>query len=385
MKDINPKIIRLIVFSLWGKLEPFQQRELEGWLSQSKAHLHFYRKICDGQEAARHWYLREKIDVGAAIRRFDERTRGKRRENRWKGGLKVAAMLVLLLGTFFFYEHYRPAETRKMAQTEILPGGPKAILLLADGKEMSLDVDRTQDLQLPEGVCLSGKEKKLVYSHTSSEKLPEYNELHVPRGGEYKIVLSDGTFVHLNSETVLRYPVAFEGGKREVVLSGEAYFEVTKDSLRPFTVKCKEYEVKVLGTTFNISAYEDEETSMATLVEGHVRICHRGYDTDLRPGQMALVGRQGVSVKDVEIENAISWTRAFFSFQEESLDEIFKKIARWYDVEFIYESPEVKAYRFSGSIPRYEGIHSVFQIMQQAAPLRFVQEGRQIKIYKVFY
>lgn len=384
MRDTDPHISRLIALSLLDKLDTRQEKELEDWLAQSASHRDFYQKVCAQQDLARRQSLRETIDVEAAIRKFDSRTPSPVHgwSKRLLTGIKAAAVVIVILGTFFLYRQQHPDGMKRIAQADIRPGGSKAVLVLEDGREMQLGTSDTLALKFQKGIQLTGKGEKLIYQPTESKSSPVYNELRVPRGGEYKIVLSDGTFIHLNSGTVLRYPIAFGKKQREVILSGEAYFEVAKDTLHPFIVRCREYEVKVLGTAFNISAYEEDEWSATTLLEGHVHIRHQGRQIDLLPGNKAIVTAQGASVTVVDGEDDISWTKDFFSFQQEPLDQIFKKMARWYDVEFTYGSAEIRDYRFSGYIPRYEGIQFVFQIMQQAAPICFEQDGRHIKILK---
>lgn len=208
-----------------------------------------------------------------------------------------------------------------------------------------------------------------------------YNTLKIPRGGAYSLQLSDGTKVMLNSDSRLKFPQSFSGDTREVYLEGEGFFQVAKDAAKPFIVHCEKYAVRVLGTTFNISAYRNDEVSMTTLVEGRVNIECGNTVVALTPGLMAAVADSKVTTREVNVESYISWTRDQFSFSEERLEDLLKKISRWYDVEFVFDDEEIKDYKFSGFMPRYESIDAILQIMEQAANVTFKMNNKQIVVY----
>lgn len=252
----------------------------------------------------------------------------------------------------------------------ILPGGDT--LLIAPG------VADTLDEQLP---FVSNNGETLIYHTPRTADSLVYNTLKIPRGGAYSLQLSDGTKVMLNSDSRLKFPQSFSGDTREVYLEGEGFFQVAKDAAKPFIVHCEKYAVRVLGTTFNISAYRNDEVSMTTLVEGRVNIECGNTVVALTPGLMAVVADSKVTTREVNVESYISWTRDQFSFSEERLEDLLKKISRWYDVEFVFDDEEIKDYKFSGFMPRYESIDAILQIMEQAANVTFKMNNKQIVVY----
>ena len=157
---------------------------------------------------------------------------------------------------------------------------------------------------------------------------------------------------------------------------------MAKDAEKPFIVHCTDYKVRVLGTTFNISAYASDDVSMTTLVEGRVNVERGDTRVLLIPGVMASVTRSGITTREVNVDSYISWTKDQFSFSEERLKDLLKKISRWYDVDFVFDNPEIEEYKFSGFIPRYENITAVLQIMEQAADVVFkTSDDKKITVY----
>ena len=204
---------------------------------------------------------------------------------------------------------------------------------------------------------------------TSARPKPVYNKVEIPRGGEYALVLSDGTKVHLNSMSSLRFPVAFTTGKREVELQGEAYFEVSKTG-QPFIVNVNGMQVEVLGTTFNISAYPNEEYQ-TTLVNGSVRVsAEKGESLILKPSQQATIvsGGNSIQVRTVDISFYTSWVKGKINFKDQRLEDIMKILSRWYDMNVVYENEGLKNIRFGCNLNRYEEILSLIHISEPTRP-----------------
>jgi len=209
-----------------------------------------------------------------------------------------------------------------------------------------------------------------------------YNQILIGRGEEYHLVLSDGTRVWLNSETKLKYPTQFASNIREVELEGEAYFEVTKNPKAPFIVKTGQMDVKVLGTSFNISAYEDEETVQATLVEGKVKVTpHYGESSNiiLSPNDQAVFTKSNneITVREVDASMYSSWKEGVFAFDEEPLDEIMRKLARWYDIKVFFQDSEARKSQFSGKLPRFEDCKVLFEMMEKTTTVQFTIKDNQ--------
>ena len=207
-----------------------------------------------------------------------------------------------------------------------------------------------------------------------------YNTITVPRGGEYQLILADGTRVWLNAETELKYPVAFTGEVREVMLEGEAYFEVAKNVSRPFVVKAGQLDIKVLGTSFNVKAYPSE-TQQATLVQGKVEVRAENYFRELQPGEQLNYSSEGPEIRKVDVKAYTSWKDQRFVFNDDLLEEVIHKIGRWYDVEFILRNPEVREIRFTGNLPKYRELEQVLNKLELTTHIRFVQDGRVIEVF----
>ena len=296
----------------------------------------------------------------------------------------AAAMLPLLLGGILWI-NLREKKDLLVAEvmSEIEAGTPRAVLFMEQGERIDLSL-LAGDTILNKGdvrIRLDSS-KSVTYEQVKGTPAKvEYNTIVVPRKGEYQLILADGSKVYLNSESRLRFPTCFEGKERRVYLEGEGFFQVAKDAEKPFIVHCEKYAVRVLGTTFNISAYRNDEVSMTTLVEGRVNIECGNTVVALTPGLMAAVADSKVTTREVNVESYISWTRDQFSFSEERLEDLLKKISRWYDVEFVFDDEEIKDYKFSGFMPRYESIDAILQIMEQAANVTFKMNNKQIVVY----
>jgi ferric-dicitrate binding protein FerR (iron transport regulator) len=312
--------------------------------------------------------------------------------------LRIAAALLLLVGLgagirfIWFNPSVKPeqAPIAKSALMPLTPGSDRAWLRLADGSVVYLDSSDTGLLASQAGMRLEKRDDgSIVYQSMPGVTEPVdalvYNEIRTPRGGQYQVVLSDGTHVWLNAETTLRFPVAFKGPERKVDLSGEAYFEVAKDAGRPFRVMTTESVVEVYGTHFNVNAYADEASVRTTLLEGRVGVRSTvegspGKVQILSPGQQASVKVDGsVDVDDrADTEEAIAWKNGRFQFNSADIKSIMRQIARWYDAEVVFEGhPEL---HFTGQITRRDEVSRVLQMMEMTGEVRFRIEGRRIYV-----
>ena len=225
----------------------------------------------------------------------------------------AAACLLFVGGVYYFYDN-REVEKRPYGLAMIQPGSTKAVLELPNGSEIALEDTSAFYMQEQGTVVRQDSGRTLVYEKRGAQEKAVYHTLRVPVGGEYHLVLSDGTRVWLNSASEFHYPTRFDGDIREVSFSGEVYFEVAKDSLRPFVVCAGDVRVKVLGTSFNVSAYPDEERVVATLVEGSVALETESEDVVLRPGEQAVwdCASGKVEVNEVDASVCVSWVKGRF-------------------------------------------------------------------------
>jgi ferric-dicitrate binding protein FerR (iron transport regulator) len=266
---------------------------------------------------------------------------------------------------------------------DIAPAQEKATLTLADGRKIELSgLDRGEIAKL-NGIEIQKSEDGLItYSvvATDTKATSLYNELSTAKGEQFQIVLADGTRVWLNSGTKLRFPQHFDGqGNRQVYLEGEAYFEVAHNAQKPFIVKSDDQQVEVLGTHFNINNYPEDSGMKTTLLEGSVRI---NKQTLLKPNQQAVSSTSGVRVYDVVAQDYIDWKSGIFTFKNENIVAVMRKLARWYDVDVAFQSDEIFDRTFTGNISRREYVSKVLYILEQSSDLKFTLQGRKITVGK---
>ncbi|MEN0053161.1 MAG: FecR domain-containing protein [Mucilaginibacter sp.] len=273
----------------------------------------------------------------------------------------------------------------KTRSNVIKPGSDKAILTLSNGSKIALENARQGVISIENNIAiLKSKQGQVVYSNNrgTTPARGVINTMSTPRGGQYQLILADGTKVWLNAATSLKYPIAFTGNERVVELTGEAYFEVAHNPQKPFKVISMGQEVKVLGTHFNINAYHDNETTQTTLLEGLVMLTDKQQQVLIRPGEQATkLGRAPFVIKKVNINNAVAWKNGLFAFDHSSITQIMQSISLWYDVDIVYKE-DVTATDLGGTISRYNNLKSVLAALQATGAIHFHVEGRRIVIMR---
>ncbi|MBX2922794.1 MAG: DUF4974 domain-containing protein [Chitinophagaceae bacterium] len=308
----------------------------------------------------------------------------------------AAAVIILGVGSYFWFND-RAETSKEIVQSgtvqelskDIQPGGDKAVLTLADGSQIVLDSTANGRLATQgnsEVIKLSNGQ--LVYRGTGDGKDEVlYNTMSTPRGGQYSLILPDGSKVWLNAVSSIRYPTAFKGGERNVEITGEAYFEVAKDQLHPFKVSVhsasgkESMQVEVLGTHFNINSYNDEPLASTTLLEGSVKVTAAAGSTVVKPGQQVQV-TEGGKIKmnpDINITDVVAWKDGYFIFRDADLKTIMRQIMRWYDVEVKYENENIPNRYFTADISRNKTLSGVLKILEQSN-IRFKLEGRILTV-----
>lgn len=304
---------------------------------------------------------------------------------RWTAIAAAIALLVVSGAAYFLLRVRQPLPPAAIVQTQpvISPGGNRAMLTLADGTQIPLDNAQNGTLaQQGNALIIKSDSGRLTYTHhtATSTAVVHYNTLRTPAGGQYQLELPDGTRVWLNAASSLKYPTTFTGRDRTVHLTGEAYFEVARNASLPFRVNAgKNMNVDVLGTSFNIMAYEEEDLIKTTLLEGAVRVTGNGIAKRLNPGQGSSLNKHNGSLEvldHVNIEAAVAWKNGSFQFEGNDIQSVMRQIARWYDVEVIYKA-NIPAH-FRGSIPRNAQVSQVLHMLEQTGEVHFEIHGKQI-------
>lgn len=261
----------------------------------------------------------------------------------------------------------------------------RAYLVLGEGKTLGLNKSRQDTIWQKDGSALAVDTSGVLIYNGRKEMKNElaYHTLVVPRGGEYVLVLSDGSRVRLNADSELRYPVEFGDSERKVFLKGEGYFEVQHEEDRPFRVEVLEnVMIEVLGTEFNINAYDESDRIYTTLVNGSVRLGSLLSDSTvvLRPRQQAIVGQDGISVKDVDPQEYITWINGRFYFERKTLEEILLQLQRWYDLKVFWTNEELKSYEFTGALWRDSSVEEIFDMMEKTTEIHFTVSGQTVTV-----
>jgi ferric-dicitrate binding protein FerR (iron transport regulator) len=319
------------------------------------------------------------------------------RQTRWQ--IAAAILILISAGSWLWFKqssNTNPVISKTTTTpVQIVPGGDKAVLTLSDGSSIVLDsAGNTTLAQQGNTKVIKLNNGQLAYNTTANNTNTTvlYNKIATPKGGQYEVILPDGSHVWLNAASSLRFATTFTGNERNVELTGEAYFEVAKDATKPFKVHFttssagKDGVVEVLGTHFNINAYEDEASIKTTLLEGSVRVTPvissllaAQSSKLLSPGQQAQLSDNSSSIRvtsDIDTEEVIAWKNGKFQFNQADIKTVMRQIARWYNVEVEYEGPLSKE-KFEGEIPRNSSLTDVFKILELSS-VHFKTEGRKV-------
>lgn len=299
----------------------------------------------------------------------------------------AAAMFIITAGSVYFWLNkikISPQTVQaKIISTKVTPviaaGTNKAVLTLADGSNIVLD-------SMGQGILAKQGNAKVIKLNTTTlaynatdENNQEvlYNTLATPNGGKYQLILPDGSKVWLNAASSIHFPTIFTGKERRVTVTGEAYFEVAKNAAMPFKITVKDMEVEVLGTHFNVMAYDDENSMNTTLLEGSVKISKGVIKKMLVPGQQSVINSTGeINIVDADMEEVMAWKNGWFQFNAADIKTVMRQISRWYAVEVVYEG-KIPDGHYSGAVSRDNDIFQVLKIMQSGG-VRFTIEGRKV-------
>lgn len=389
MSDIEKEIgiANVVVKKLLGggMLDEEEGRRLREWLEESEEHEELFRQVSGGKKNEEFQNIVRLSDRKEQWRCLERLTRERKSIGR-RTWLAYAAGMVLLLGLGWWFGLQRAGKDETVVRMAVIePGKTQALLILNDGQKIAL---RDRDTSVAtSGTSINIRTGQVAYEMKKEmqDSVVEYNTIVVPRGGIYSLVLSDGTEVFLNSDSELRYPVKFTGKNREVDLKGEAFFEVTPDSLHPFVVQAGEMRTRVLGTSFNIMAYTDEPAIQTTLFTGRVEVSveQTSLKEVLAPGMQANweVGADDISVKKVNMDIQSLWRDGIIILDDDDLESVMRMLARWYNVTYEWRGDRNVKHTFTGKINRNEDLGSVLSTLTLLGGPRFEIKGTTVYIY----
>lgn len=389
------EISSLISRYLSGEIQADEIERLEEWKSESVHHAELFDAICSPERIVRKTEQYRADDAEKALAAFiaakrkrenPGTTRTLRKERRLLPWLvNAAAVAVILAGVWILCRPDGGASLQEggVLTAQVDTNGQAVKLISGSGRIFGLDT-----LQQIDGNSSSARNEagKLVFS-AKENKVEElaYNTIEVPQGAEYELTLTDGTVVFLNAETTFRFPESFANAEsREVYLSGEAYFRVAKDSVKPFIVHTDALYTKVLGTSFNVKAYKNADFQQTTLVSGKVRVGGSSIDGELEllPGMQASYDRKNLRIerKKVDVSYYTAWKEGLFAFRECRLEEVMEILSRWYGFYFFFQNQEAREYVYTGKIDRHTNLKGVLDKFRLTEELEFEVKNKTVII-----
>lgn len=385
----SDRIVRLLQLYLLGDITEEERQELEDWCEEAPRNRKLFEQICQEDLFSKERYVYEKIHDTKAFSVFEKRVRkvSSRSIGNWWKYAAVLLFPILVVGSWKLMHETEQVSIVASSVAPIQPGCSQAVLVLDDGRKVFLKEEEEGVISEDKEITVTGEKDRLVYTSSEGKNVDEirFNELEVPRGGEYKVRLADGTLVYLNSATRMKYPVKFDEKERKVYLSGEAYFEVAKDPERPFFVEMEGVEVRVYGTSFNVNTHQ-KGNIQTVLVKGSigVKVLSSGMESVIRPGQMAEFeqGNTKVDVKDVNVAVYTDWKDGIFRFENQRLEDILAVLSNWYDMNVFYQTVSVKELHFSGYMERYKDVSVILEAITLSTGVTFSIQGKTIIVSK---
>ena len=385
------RLYEIVASRLSGeKLTKEEDDELQNWLDCSEENRRLYKLLQCFWDSGQAFRDLGGPDRNGAYRRIAGRCLRSLRKRkiifyRKLAGIAVAVFLLAGLTLVWQFSGTKPELSGEDSDLAgIMPNTVR--LELSNGEYVNLSSRTTvpvriSDVQQAAVVCDSNLLKYTADDEVLPET-PEYNTLIVPVGAEYRLLLSDGTQVYLNAASELRYPTRFTSRKREVFLKGEAYFEVSRDTTRHFTVRTAGMDIEVYGTSFDVDAYEDNREVSATLTSGKIKARCQGREYDLVPGQQVrydpATGK--TKVEEVCTEVYTCWKDGYYYFEAVRLEDIMQTLSRWYNIQAFFVQPELKDIEFTGRLKRYEEVGQLFRKFEQTRNIRFERKGNSVVV-----
>lgn len=386
------RVGHLIAGYISNTLTDVERDELDEWVTASEENMRLFAELTDEKNIAKGLKERGLYNVDKAVELLKARIASGKNEQASKRirfvAFGIAACVILLAGILLvvplFEKTNHPQPTPSIVKKDVAPGSDKAVLSLPNGKQIVLDSTTGSILQQDH---FNVTNSKGIVSYNGQSHEVAYHTLTVPKGGQYQLVLADGSKVWLNAASSIRFPTAFTADERKVEITGEAYFEVAHDERKPFHVLILRQarddhpvDVQVLGTHFNINAYEDEEAIKTTLLQGSVKVTIANGHVLIKPGQQAVVRGANRStlnvVNDVDVNQVTAWKNGQFEFRDQTIEDIMRQVARWYNVEVQYEGKISD--HFNASIKRDVPVSKLLHYLELTNRVHFVIQDKTI-------
>ena len=381
--DYKNEIGHLLQKYFSGTIMPDEQRLLDSWMKEKEEHKQLFDRLRKDTRFAEEYGIFREVDTTRAWETFRVKN-GLRRQRRMTTWIKYAAVIalpLLIAGVWLLFPRGGERSIPVAQNTKIVKREESPVLEVVGGGKVILEKEKDKMIEAGRGVDVQQSSGMLVYSDSVVSEYVDTNVLRIPKGGEFKLQLADGTRVYLNSATDLRYPVAFTGPERRVYLKGEAYFEVAKDVEHPFIVVTDDVQVRVYGTSFNVNTLGADGVR-TVLVEGKVGI--RGQDLDreyvLKPNELAFYDRNSrdMKIETVDPDLYTLWRKGIFVFERATLENIMNTLSLWYDMEVFFQSESAKQLHFSGHMKRYEQIEDILHAITDATGVVFTINDRTV-------
>ncbi|WP_303180230.1 FecR family protein [uncultured Butyricimonas sp.] len=385
------RIAQLIAKEMAGELSPEEEAELQQWQAEHSSGAKLHERILNPDNKRSRDQQFHRVNPHASWQKVEKQIapahKTKSRTLLWWSSAAAVAIVAITIG--LFVPRYDKTQQEVLPVAEIHAGSSKAILITPEGRQISLSQQSTQQtLDLGNGIIAINNGNALEYKRQADSLNIKHKRhtIQVPKGGEYELILPDGTHVWINSDSELSFPAQFDETKREVVLSGEAYFSVTKNAAKPFIVKTNgNIEVKVLGTEFNILAYPNADVIETTLCEGSVNVSDKKQNVTLTPSHQAVYEKHSsnLTTRKVDVRLYTTWKEGLFVFENKPLEEIMTTLSRWYNINVFYVNPAVKKYHFTGDLERYGDFRKTLGMIEKATSIRFKVNGNNIIVEEV--
>ncbi|MCB2219496.1 MAG: FecR domain-containing protein [Bacteroidetes bacterium] len=384
--EIPDHILDLLALSGTGKIGPDQASQLDEWIKAHPETEQEYKLFIE-QMQKHYWaHLSNEVELKSAWQKITDRKETKTHKPAIFRWIAAAAIFILLIAAaWYLVLTFEQKEQTNLADQPALNRSNQAVLVLSDGREHVLGSEKATELHEQGGVHITDNPGEILAYNTEEHDgiEPVMNRLKIPAGARYQLQLSDGTHVWLNAVTEIEYPVAFGNDERRIRLSGEAYFDVHTDPSKPFIIEANGYEIRVTGTSFNVSSYQNDPFMQTTLVVGQVEVTDRnGTKISLAPGQMVTVDNKGQShtVKKVDTRFYTSWKEGILYFNKVTLYDLSVKLGRWYDADFQFADPQKRNLVYSGAMENSRDIRFLLNLIEQTADVKFSVDGHTVTV-----